>query len=40
MNTKEESFDLPIIGNLQDVHLELKTKVEHNANLGDAFQNQ
>jgi hypothetical protein len=36
MNT-EESFDPPIIRDLQDVHLELETKVEHNANFGDDF---
>ncbi len=39
MNT-EESFDPPIIRDLQDVHLELETKVEHNANFGDDFWNQ
>jgi hypothetical protein len=30
----------PIIGDLQNVHLELKTEVEHNADLGDGFQSQ
>ncbi len=40
MNTKEESFVPPVIGDLQDVHIEPGTQVEHNVDLGDGFRSQ